>query len=143
VFYVIRDIQEQHPSFSSRFKFEADISSKKSLTTQNIRFHNSKYHTLEPRLISNGRNIYLRTFILHKFIAVFIPFLVLENVKYFKCLGKRTTHYTRRKSNIKSRIAMEKQCSTRRISFYQKIGLKLKEETSKVLHLEHSFVWWC
>ena len=25
--------------------------------------------------------------------------------------------------------------------FHQQIGLKLKEGTSKVLHLEHSFVW--
>jgi len=25
--------------------------------------------------------------------------------------------------------------------FHQQIGPKLKEETSKVLHLEHSFVW--
>jgi hypothetical protein len=26
-------------------------------------------------------------------------------------------------------------------SFHQQTGLKFKEETSKVLHLEHSFVW--
>jgi hypothetical protein len=26
-------------------------------------------------------------------------------------------------------------------SFHQQIGLKFKEETSKVLHLEHCFVW--
>ena len=26
-------------------------------------------------------------------------------------------------------------------SFHQLIGLTFKEETSKVLHLEHSFVW--
>jgi hypothetical protein len=26
-------------------------------------------------------------------------------------------------------------------SFHQQIGLKFKEETSKVLHFEHSFVW--
>ena len=30
---------------------------------------------------------------------------------------------------------------TRRL-FSQQIGLKFKEETSKLLHLEHSFVWW-
>jgi hypothetical protein len=29
----------------------------------------------------------------------------------------------------------------RRRIFYQQIVLKLKEETNKVLHLEHSFVW--
>ena len=26
-------------------------------------------------------------------------------------------------------------------SFYQQIGLKFKEETNKMLHLEHGFVW--
>jgi hypothetical protein len=26
-------------------------------------------------------------------------------------------------------------------SFYQHIGLKFEEETSKMLHLEHGFVW--
>jgi hypothetical protein len=26
-------------------------------------------------------------------------------------------------------------------SFHQQTGLEFKEETSKVLHLEHSFVW--
>jgi hypothetical protein len=26
-------------------------------------------------------------------------------------------------------------------SFHQQTGLKFKEETSKLLHLEHSFVW--
>jgi hypothetical protein len=26
-------------------------------------------------------------------------------------------------------------------SFHQQTGLKFKEETSKVLHLEHCFVW--
>jgi hypothetical protein len=26
-------------------------------------------------------------------------------------------------------------------SFHQQTGIKFKEETSKVLHLEHSFVW--
>ena len=26
-------------------------------------------------------------------------------------------------------------------SLYQQIGLKLEEETSKMLHLEHGFVW--
>jgi len=26
-------------------------------------------------------------------------------------------------------------------SFYQQIGFKLEEETSKMLHLEHAFLW--
>jgi hypothetical protein len=28
-------------------------------------------------------------------------------------------------------------------SFYQHIGLKFEEETSKMLHLEHGFIWCC
>ena len=27
-------------------------------------------------------------------------------------------------------------------SFYQQIGLKFEEETNKMLHLEHGFVWY-
>jgi hypothetical protein len=38
-------------------------------------------------------------------------------------------------------LPLQKQHSTRRRSFHQQIGLKFKEEASKVLHLEHSFVW--
>ena len=26
-------------------------------------------------------------------------------------------------------------------SFYQEIGLKFEEETSKIIHFEHGFVW--
>jgi hypothetical protein len=38
--------------------------------------------------------------------------------------------------STKYRIAPQKESS-----FHQQIGLKFKEETSKVLHLEQSFVW--
>jgi len=31
--------------------------------------------------------------------------------------------------------------STEENSFYQHIGLNVEEETSKMLHLEHGFVW--
>ena len=41
---------------------------------------------------------------------------------------------------IKSSIAMAKAAFNKR-TFHQQIGLKYKEETSKVLHLEHSTVW--
>jgi hypothetical protein len=38
---------------------------------------------------------------------------------------------------IKSRIAMAKAAFNKN----QQIGLKFEEETSKMLHLEHDFVW--
>jgi len=40
---------------------------------------------------------------------------------------------------IKSRIVMAK--AAVKTPFHQQIGLKFKEETSEVLHLEHSFEW--
>jgi len=45
-------------------------------------------------------------------------------------------------SEIKFRIAIRK--ATFKIFFFphKEIGLKFKEETSKALHLEHSFVWY-
>ena len=42
---------------------------------------------------------------------------------------------------IKFGIAMAKTALNKTDSFHQHIRLKLKEETSKMLHLEHSFVW--
>ena len=44
-------------------------------------------------------------------------------------------------NEIKSRNARAKAELARRCSFHLQIGLKFKEETSKVLHLEHNFVW--
>jgi hypothetical protein len=38
-------------------------------------------------------------------------------------------------------LSWQKQHSKRRNSFYQQIGLKFEEETSKMLYLEHGFVW--
>jgi hypothetical protein len=37
-------------------------------------------------------------------------------------------------------IAMAKAAFNKK-TFYQQTGLKFKEETSEMLHLEHSFVW--
>jgi hypothetical protein len=51
------------------------------------------------------------------------------------------TNYARFTREIKSRIAMAKAAFNKKKTFYQQTGLKFKEETSKVLHLEHSFVW--
>jgi len=42
---------------------------------------------------------------------------------------------------IKSRIAMVKAPFKKNIFFYQQIEIKLEEANSKVLHLEHSFIW--
>jgi len=47
----------------------------------------------------------------------------------------------RHKHEIKLRIAMAKAANNKKKTvFYQQIGFELKEETGKVLHLEHSFV---
>jgi hypothetical protein len=43
---------------------------------------------------------------------------------------------------IKSRIAMAKAAFNKKKNlFTSKLDLNFKEETSKVLHLEHCFVW--
>jgi len=41
---------------------------------------------------------------------------------------------------IKSRIFMAKSSIQQEVSLHKQIGLKFKEQASKVLHLEHSFV---
>jgi len=38
-------------------------------------------------------------------------------------------------------LPWQKLHSARRGHFYQQIGLKFEEETNKMLHLEHGFVW--
>jgi len=38
-------------------------------------------------------------------------------------------------------LLWQKLHSTKEDSFYQQMGLKFEEETSKMLHLEHGFVW--
>jgi len=43
---------------------------------------------------------------------------------------------------MKCRIVIGKSNIQQRISFHQQIGLKFKEETSKVLYLEYSCVWY-
>jgi len=42
--------------------------------------------------------------------------------------------------NLNPTLPQQKQHSTKR-PFDQKLGIKFKEETSKVVHLDHSFVW--
>jgi hypothetical protein len=41
---------------------------------------------------------------------------------------------------IKFRIVMAKAAFNKKTLFHQQTGLKFKEESSSVLHLEHSFV---
>jgi hypothetical protein len=63
-----------------------------------------------------------------------------ENVEYFNYLGSMITNNARCTREIKSRIVMAKAAFNNKKTFHQKSVLKFKEETSKVLHLEHSFV---
>ena len=66
----------------------------------------------------------------------------LENVECFKYLGSVLTNDGRCTCEIKSRIAMAKAAfSKKKTLFASKIGLKFEEETNKMLHLEHGFVW--
>jgi hypothetical protein len=66
----------------------------------------------------------------------------LDNVKYFNYLGSMITQDARCTHEIKSRIAMAKAAFNKKKTFFhQQTGLKFKEETSKLLHLEHIFVW--
>jgi F0F1-type ATP synthase beta subunit len=64
----------------------------------------------------------------------------LGNVEYFNYLGSMITNDARCTCEIKSRIAMAKASFNKKKSFHQQTGIKFKEETSKVLHLEHRFV---
>jgi hypothetical protein len=96
------------PVFFFTVEFEVDIFYKKSVTTQTVRFHNPKHRSLYEWLISNGRTIYLGIYILHTFIAIFVSFIHLENLKYFKYLFRMITNDARRTSEIKSRTVMAK-----------------------------------
>jgi hypothetical protein len=63
----------------------------------------------------------------------------LQNVEYFNYFGSMITIDTNCARGIKSRIALKNQHSIRRRLFYHLNGLKLKKQTSEVLHLELSF----
>ena len=63
----------------------------------------------------------------------------MECFKYFGSILTNDGRYT---FEIKSRIAMAKAAfSKKKTFFYQQTGLKFEEETSKMLHLEHGFIW--
>jgi hypothetical protein len=57
----------------------------------------------------------------------------VENVEEFNYLGSTITNDARCTRKIKARISMAKAALNKKI--------RAKEETSEVLHLEHSFVW--
>ena len=66
----------------------------------------------------------------------------LENVECFKYLGSMLTDGGRCTGEIKCRFAMAKAAfNMKKTLFNWHIGLKFEEEISKMLHLEHSFVW--
>jgi hypothetical protein len=66
----------------------------------------------------------------------------LENVECLNYLGGMITNGIRCTREIKSRIAMEKNIIQQgKDYFHQQIGLKFKEESSEMLHLEHSILW--
>ena len=50
-------------------------------------------------------------------------------------------NYERYKGEIKFSITMVNAAFNRKKTFHQQTGLKCKEETSEVVHLEQSFVW--
>jgi len=60
----------------------------------------------------------------------------LENVKCFKYLGSMLANGGRCTCEIKPRIAMAKAAFKKK-----KKNLTFEEETSKMLHLEHGFLW--
>ena len=74
-------------------------------------------------------------------VTIMIDQKQLENVECFKYLGSMLTNDGRCTREIKSRIAMAKAAFNKTRTFYQQIGLKFEEETNKMLHLEHGFVW--
>jgi len=66
----------------------------------------------------------------------------LEKVECFKYLGSLLTNDGRCKREIKSRIAMAKAAfNKKKTLFTSKLDLTFEEETRKMLHLEHGFVW--
>ena len=66
----------------------------------------------------------------------------LKNVECFKYFVSMLTNGGRCTGEIKCRIAMAKAAFNKRNThFQQHIGLKFEEEFSKMLQLEHCFVW--
>jgi hypothetical protein len=62
-------------------------------------------------------------------------------VEYFNNLGTMTTYYIRRRREITSRTVMTTATFNEKNPFFQQIGLRIKEETIKLLPLPHSCLW--
>jgi hypothetical protein len=65
----------------------------------------------------------------------------LQNMEHFKYFGSMIANDARCTGEIKSRISTENSSIQEEDSFHQQTGLEEKQETSEVLHLDHSFVW--
>jgi hypothetical protein len=52
-----------------------------------------------------------------------------------------TTNDARCTCEIKCRVAMTEAAFNKKKTVHWQIGLQFKEETSEVLHMEHSLVW--
>jgi len=65
----------------------------------------------------------------------------LENAAYFNRPGKLITNDKGCAHYIKSRIAIAKAAFNKK-TVHQQMVLKCKEETSKVLYLQYSYVWY-
>jgi hypothetical protein len=63
----------------------------------------------------------------------------LENVEYLRHLGTMITSVAKctLKLNCHDKISVQQEVD----SFHQQTGLKFKEETSQVLHLGYSILW--
>jgi hypothetical protein len=64
-----------------------------------------------------------------------------QNAEYLNCLGSPITNDAIRTRETKYRIAIAKAAFNKKTRFTNKRDLNAREKTSKVLHLEHSFVW--
>jgi len=73
-------------------------------------------------------------------IQIIIDQKQLQNVEYFKYLGSMMTYDAKCTLEIQD-CHGKKGIQQEEDLFHQQSGLKFKEETSKVQHLEHSFLW--
>jgi hypothetical protein len=65
--------------------------------------------------------------------------IILDVIHFFSSQMIQYIHVKLNKKNCHGKSSIQQEED----SFHQQIGLKFKEVTSKVLHLEHSFVWYC
>jgi len=66
---------------------------------------------------------------------------VMRISTYVNKIGSLVTNDARCTREIKFRIAKVKAAVNKKKTFHQQIGLKFKDATHKVLHLESNFLW--